>query len=319
MKKWAEELVEAFQSCNKNKIRQIFNNGFPHSGVLHLKNTSGEILISRTYPIHFAAEYGYIDILQELFNAGADVNALDSYQRTPLMVSCGMGNLDIVRYLVEEADANIGGYDYNGNTVIHISSLAGQYHILRYLVEDLQIPINLSNKYKRTALTLCQKSQEKASGELSWKLERVIGYLSSQQNKHTPALFTPLRPKQQESVRRSCHSNCISRYNQSLWADSVGIRVHQFHSPKQDRFAFSQFAHKNLGSNRKFSVDTPSVDRMIRNKCDLIYDKYMNSHQLMVTIREKSNDQSLVPLYRKNSAPSLTGISTSKYNKSELY
>ncbi|CAG9313099.1 unnamed protein product [Blepharisma stoltei] len=318
MKKWAEELVDAFQSCDKTKIREIFNCGFPHSAVLHVKNSEGEILISRTYPIHFAAEYGYLDILQELVTAGADINAIDSYQRTPVMVSCGMGHLDIVRYLVEEADANVVGFDYNGNTVLHIASLAGQYHILRYLVEDLQIPINLPNKSKQTALSLCQKTQEKTTGELSWKLERVIGYLASHQNKHTPAFFTPLRPKQHEPVRHSCHSNCISRYNQTLWADSVGIEVQSFHSPKLDRFAFSKFAHNNLNSSRKFSSDIPSVDRMIRNKCNLIYDKYMSSHQLMVSVKEKSSNQSLMPLYRKSSAPSFSGLSTSKSNKTDF-
>lgn len=97
----------------------------------------------------------------------------------------------------------------------------------------------------------------------------------------------------------------------------MGIRVQQFHSPKQDRFAFSQFAHKNLNSKR-ISTDIPSVDKMIRTKCDLVYDKYMNSHQLMFTVREKSSNENSLQMFRKFSAPSLFSVTTSKSNKTDF-
>lgn len=167
MKKWAEEFVEAFQHCDKDKIKQMLKSGFPHSANLRVLNSNTEKLNYRSNPIHLSAEYGYIEIMQELITAGADPNSRDSFQRTPLMIACSMGHLEIVRFLVEQINATVRGFDFEGNSILHISASAGQYLIVRYLIEDLEIPVNLLNKSKQTALASCQNSQDKSSGEVS--------------------------------------------------------------------------------------------------------------------------------------------------------
>jgi ankyrin repeat protein len=50
--------------------------------------------------LHLAAYFNHLAVVRQLIDAGADVNALDGYRSTPLMVVAVPGHLDIIRELV---------------------------------------------------------------------------------------------------------------------------------------------------------------------------------------------------------------------------
>lgn len=78
------------------------------------------------------------------------VDSLDANGLTPLQKSCFLGNVRIVRLLVE-AGANLEIKDREGWTVLHASSVAGNYAVVKYLIK---IGIDLAAKTDRDELAL---------------------------------------------------------------------------------------------------------------------------------------------------------------------
>jgi ankyrin repeat protein len=78
------------------------------------------------------------------------VDSLDANGLTPLQRSCFLGNVRIVRLLVE-AGANVSIKDSEGWTVLHAASVAGNYAVVKYL---MKIGVNLEAKTDRGELAL---------------------------------------------------------------------------------------------------------------------------------------------------------------------
>ena len=80
-----------------------------------------------------AAGAGHKLIVEQLVEAGADVNHVTKTNSTPLRAACFEGRLDIVKYLCEnEADFHIAN-KYN-NTCLMISCYKGHQEVVKYLL-----------------------------------------------------------------------------------------------------------------------------------------------------------------------------------------
>ncbi|XP_029969829.1 myotrophin [Salarias fasciatus] len=53
-------------------------------------------------PLHYAADFGQLEVLQFLIQMGADINATDSLGLTPLITACYEGHRDSVKLLLEK-------------------------------------------------------------------------------------------------------------------------------------------------------------------------------------------------------------------------
>lgn len=54
---------------------------------------------SGSTPLHYACEYGHINIVELLLRCGADINAINNQNNTSLLVAITNGNLEITKYL----------------------------------------------------------------------------------------------------------------------------------------------------------------------------------------------------------------------------
>ena len=74
---------------------------------------------------HIAAEFGgSVDVVRYLVEEGqADVNAVNWEGMTPLLFAAESKKLDIVRYLVEEQNADVSAKSNDGSTILHYSRL----------------------------------------------------------------------------------------------------------------------------------------------------------------------------------------------------
>ncbi|KAF6031868.1 hypothetical protein EB796_009770 [Bugula neritina] len=83
------------------------------NAVKNLGTDVNEMLDSR-YPLHFAADYGQLEVLEYLISQGADINAEDKYGITPLLSAIYEGHEKCVALLLEKgADKN---RTHNGQT-----------------------------------------------------------------------------------------------------------------------------------------------------------------------------------------------------------
>ncbi|XP_034472717.1 myotrophin [Drosophila innubila] len=66
--------------------------------------------IKGRFPIHYAADFGQLNVLKFLIKLGADVNRKDKHGITPLLAAVWEGHTNCVAYLLEN------GADKNGAT-----------------------------------------------------------------------------------------------------------------------------------------------------------------------------------------------------------
>ena len=70
------------------------------------------------YCLHIACFNNHLQIVQLLTEKGANIEANDNSQRTPLHIACLTSNLSMVKYLIENG-ANIEAKYYQQKTPLH--------------------------------------------------------------------------------------------------------------------------------------------------------------------------------------------------------
>ncbi len=99
-----------------------------------------------------AAQNGHSDIVRQLLEAGADINATNDFGVTALIWAATKGHSDIVRQLLEAgADINAKDIDNDGDTALINAAQKGHSDIIRQLLEA-SADINATNDYGVTAL-----------------------------------------------------------------------------------------------------------------------------------------------------------------------
>jgi hypothetical protein len=98
--------------------------------------------------LHLAAGFGHEKLVKLLVDYGADVNAIDKYQETPLFRSIRFRKDDISMYLVEqmEDDEWIHYRDHKGQTVLHRACDMGSAAMVLHLLEKGLDPLARDEK-----------------------------------------------------------------------------------------------------------------------------------------------------------------------------
>lgn len=88
-------------------------------------------------PIHYASTNGHLKIVQFLMANGAMINALSPSETTPLMMSIGSGNEELIKYLLDNG-ADLSMRNHEGYTAIDIAQLFGKDDIRNGLTSRWQ-------------------------------------------------------------------------------------------------------------------------------------------------------------------------------------
>lgn len=81
-----------------------------------------------------ACQGGYTNIVKELLNAGANVNAVMKDRATPLFIAAQNGHRTVVLMLLA-AGSNVDDARYDGATSLWIASQMGHDHIVKILLQ----------------------------------------------------------------------------------------------------------------------------------------------------------------------------------------
>jgi len=77
-------------------------------------------------PLYFACQEGYIDILEQLVENGANINKENNDDRSPLYIACLQGHENVVKYLVEHG-ADINKENNDDRSPLYIACLQGTW------------------------------------------------------------------------------------------------------------------------------------------------------------------------------------------------
>lgn len=88
-------------------------------------------------PLHYAAEFGHLEIIQYFWMSGLSVDdkamAFSSQSAiTPLHLAAGNGNLDVIQFLVTQVGVNTR--TSSGLTPLHYAAHKGQLDALKLLI-----------------------------------------------------------------------------------------------------------------------------------------------------------------------------------------
>ena len=72
-------------------------------------------------PLHYAAAYGFLDCLDLLLKAGADVNTNNSWKISPINIAMLKSHRGCVRRLLEEPNVDVNGKDDKGRTLVMLA------------------------------------------------------------------------------------------------------------------------------------------------------------------------------------------------------
>ncbi len=85
-------------------------------------------------PLHLAAELGKPEVVKQLADLGAKVEAVNDFLRTPIHYAASCGNLEAIKVL-QQAGANIQAVDARGSTPLHDAAAARHRNVYVYLSE----------------------------------------------------------------------------------------------------------------------------------------------------------------------------------------
>lgn len=110
--------------------------------------------ISGTTPLHEAVRYGRVDIARILLDNGANVNALDSIGKSPILLIVPSAAQRDMYPLLLQYRANVNQKDMYGDTALHVATMANtSVSILSLLVSSGAV-VNERNKEGATPLKL---------------------------------------------------------------------------------------------------------------------------------------------------------------------
>lgn len=132
-------------------------------------------------PLHFAAEYGHLSIVNLLLRKGANPNISSTKtRRLPLHVACVGGFINVVRSLCK-ATENINQPDEHGCTPFHLACRYGELSCMETLIE-IGCDICAEDEEGRIALHYCMQHDDRIKC-VRFLLSRFPG-LVKHQDKH---------------------------------------------------------------------------------------------------------------------------------------
>ncbi|KAF7401149.1 poly ADP-ribose polymerase tankyrase [Vespula maculifrons] len=203
----ADPLRELFEACKTGDLTRVKALVTPKT--VNARDTAGR----KATPLHFAAGYGRIDVVEFLLSAGASIQARDDGGLHPLHNACSFGHSDVVRLLLE-AGANPNTRDNWNYTPLHEAAIKGKIDVCIVLLQH-GADANIRNAEGKTALELADAATKPVlTGE--YRKDELLEAARSGNEERLLQLLNPLNVNCHASDgRRSTPLHLAAGYNRS--------------------------------------------------------------------------------------------------------
>lgn len=158
------ELFHAAATGDNEKVKAAVAKGADVNVPEEEKSDDVDFYSAADYPLHVAAEGGFVETVKLLFfvgKEGANTENKNRLGNTALHRAISHGHLDVVNELLTRG-ANIHTANKIGNTALHIASYCGHLEIAaRLLEEGAAKDIKIPNKVNMTPLDYAKKVEMK--------------------------------------------------------------------------------------------------------------------------------------------------------------
>jgi len=121
------QLLEASKAGDLELVKKIVN---LHPHIVNCRDLDGR----HSTPLHFAAGYNRVGVVEFLLNNGADVHAKDKGGLVPLHNACSYGHYEVTELLVKHG-ATVNVSDLWKFTPLHEAAAKGKYEIVKLLLK----------------------------------------------------------------------------------------------------------------------------------------------------------------------------------------
>ena len=118
-------------------------------------------------PLHWACDNGVLEVVTALIDNGATIDARNSHQETPLHLACDNGVVEVVTALIDKGAA-IDARNIHQETPLHLACGNNHLEVAKTLI-DKGANINISNRNKKKPFMLIKNE------EVRLELESYVG------------------------------------------------------------------------------------------------------------------------------------------------
>ena len=133
-----------------------------HCALVSGNEQCGHLLLSHSASVSCQDSQGFTVLhiaaaTNLLLAKGAEVNARDFRQRTPLMLAAGRGHVNMLEVLMAaKADSELE--DGDSNTALHLACSEGHIACVRFLIETCNVDIQVRDRWGNTPMEEAKKS-----------------------------------------------------------------------------------------------------------------------------------------------------------------
>lgn len=144
------QLLEAAKSGDLTSVKLIISS---NSKIVNCRDLDGR----HSTPLHFAAGYNRVPVVEFLLQSQADVHASDKGGLVPLHNSSSYGHLEVSQLLINHG-ANVNATDLWKFTPLHEASAKAKYEIVKLLLKHGADP-KIKNRDGATAMDLARDQE----------------------------------------------------------------------------------------------------------------------------------------------------------------
>ena len=158
------DIFEAIKNHSLKRVMELIEDGEDinqndRDFTMYSEFIDSHYIIESATPLIFAIFYRDLGIMKYLLDNGADPYIKNENGRNSFLWACGVGNVDVIKMLVEFDSDLVDSQDRFDANGLHIAARNDNVEVFEYLVKDLSIDVNSTNEYGKKVLDYAEKDE----------------------------------------------------------------------------------------------------------------------------------------------------------------
>ncbi|KLI47302.1 ankyrin repeat domain-containing protein [Brachyspira hyodysenteriae] len=158
------DIFEAIENHSLKRVMELIEEGEDidqndRDFTMYSEFIDSYYIIESATPLIFAIFYRDFGIMKYLLDNGADPYIKNENGRNSFLWACGVGNVDVIKMLVEFDSDLVDSQDRFDANGLHIAARNDNVEVFEYLVNDLSIDVNSTNEYGEKVLDYAEKDE----------------------------------------------------------------------------------------------------------------------------------------------------------------